>query len=142
MNTAIISAEINSDDIYLLKTLLKRFEAKSIKIEKKTPVNMRLVQFREKVEALRLNKKEYMKLAKKWRENGWTLTRSQCEKLIEDHKKAFDENNPRKAMIIETHLAEINFHTLSNLLMRGKYLIALDWAKSWAENGAENWTEI
>lgn len=45
MNTAIISAEINSTDIPLFETLLKRVKAKSIKIEEKDPTKMSKEEF-------------------------------------------------------------------------------------------------
>lgn len=131
MNTAIISAVINSEDIHLLKALLKRFEAKSIKIEKN---DMHLVQFREKVEALRLNKKEFLKVTKICKKHGWGLTVKRGEKLIKAHKKAFHENNPKQAMFIETELTEMNFHSLVKFLIKGEYLSALENFKKDKEN--------
>ncbi|WKS94736.1 hypothetical protein [Riemerella columbina] len=40
MSTAIIQAEVNTKDIPLLEALLKKFKAKSIKVEEKDPAKM------------------------------------------------------------------------------------------------------
>lgn len=53
MNTATISAEINSADIPMLEALLKRIKAKSIKIEKKDPTKMTKKEFFEMVDKAR-----------------------------------------------------------------------------------------
>lgn len=49
MNTAIISAEINSADIPMLEALLKRIKAKSIKIKENDPTKMTKKEFFEMV---------------------------------------------------------------------------------------------
>lgn len=45
MNTATIIAEINKTDIPLLELLLKKFKAKSIKIEENDPTKMTKEEF-------------------------------------------------------------------------------------------------
>lgn len=57
METAIISAEINKADIPLLKDLLKRFKAKSVKVEEKIPVEMSKEEFFTKIDKARKGKK-------------------------------------------------------------------------------------
>lgn len=98
---------------------------------------MNLIEFRKKVEKVKVSKKEFMNLAKICKENGWGLTSKQCEELIKAHKKAFEENSPKQAKLIETQLTEINFHTLVLLLMEGKYSSALDWCENRGMNEVE-----
>lgn len=57
METAIISAEINKADIPLLKDLLKRFKAKSVKVEEKISVEMSKEEFFTKIDKARKGKK-------------------------------------------------------------------------------------
>lgn len=57
METAIISAEINKADIPLLKDLLKRFKAKSVKVEEKIPEEMSKEEFFTKIDKARKGKK-------------------------------------------------------------------------------------
>lgn len=45
MNTAIISAEINSTDIPLFEAFLKKIKAKSVRIEEKDPTKMSKEEF-------------------------------------------------------------------------------------------------
>ncbi len=47
METVTISAEIKVSDIPLLKELLKKFKAKSIKVEEKDPTKMSKEEFKE-----------------------------------------------------------------------------------------------
>lgn len=62
------------------------------------------------------------------------LTVKRGEKLIKAHKKAFNENNPKQAMLIETQLTEMNFHSLVKFLIKGEYLSALENFKKDKEN--------
>lgn len=57
MNTTIISAEINSEDVPLLEQLLKKFKAKSIKIEEKDPTKMSKEEFFAMIDRARKGKK-------------------------------------------------------------------------------------
>lgn len=49
MNTSIITAEINTSDIPLLEGILKKFKAKSIKVEEKDPTKMTKEEFYAKI---------------------------------------------------------------------------------------------
>lgn len=53
METVTISAEIKVSDIPLLKELLKKFKAKSIKVEEKDPTKMSKEEFFAKIDKAR-----------------------------------------------------------------------------------------
>lgn len=53
METVTISAEIKVSDIPLLKELLKKFKAKSIKVEEKDPTKMSEEEFFAKIDKAR-----------------------------------------------------------------------------------------
>ncbi|MDR7795522.1 hypothetical protein RIU45_11200 [Riemerella anatipestifer] len=53
MSTVTITAEINTSDVPLLKELLKKFKAKSIKVEDKDPTKMSKDEFFEMVDERR-----------------------------------------------------------------------------------------
>ena len=57
MDTVKITAEINSVDVPLLEALLKKFKAKSIKIEEKDPTKMSKEEFFAKIDKARAGKK-------------------------------------------------------------------------------------
>ncbi|MBT0574304.1 hypothetical protein PG294_09850 [Riemerella anatipestifer] len=53
MNTSIITAEIKTSDVPLFKELLKKFKAKSIKVEEKDPTKMTKEEFFAKIDKAR-----------------------------------------------------------------------------------------
>lgn len=57
MDTVKISAEINSVDVPLLEALLKKFKAKSIKIEENDPTKMSKEEFFARIDKARAGKK-------------------------------------------------------------------------------------
>lgn len=71
MNTAIISAEINSADIPMLEALLKRIKAKSIKIEEKDTYSE---EFAKKIRQAR-KERQRGKTIKISSENLWELAK-------------------------------------------------------------------
>ncbi|MDY3538405.1 hypothetical protein PG275_10385 [Riemerella anatipestifer] len=60
MNTSIITAEIKTSDIPLLEEILKKFKAKSIKVEEKDPTKMTKKEFFAKIDRARAGKKVKM----------------------------------------------------------------------------------
>lgn len=63
MSTTIISAEIKSSDVPLFEALLKKFKAKSVKIEEKDPIEMSKEEFFAKIDKARNQKGRRMSIS-------------------------------------------------------------------------------
>ncbi|WP_297419700.1 hypothetical protein [Clostridium sp.] len=53
--------------------------------------------------------------------NNYGLTNDMLKNLIDEHKKARQENNTHAMELIEYKLTDINFHRECSLLQKGEY---------------------